>query len=156
MGVTGAGKSAVAQWLAAELDLELAEGGLLVVNPGLHGVGVLGVLGSAGDGEVAVGLSLLGAVTRGVAAGLHQLGVGDAGGRGTEHHTQDGSDRDEEPRPAEDGTGDSQGREDNQDDSDREPGAPLPATSRGGRHGRQVTSRSRRFGRDTLAPGAPL
>ena len=26
MGVTGAGKSAVAQWLAAELDLELAEG----------------------------------------------------------------------------------------------------------------------------------
>ena len=65
-------------------------------------------------GQAAVGLGLLGAVAGGVAPGLTSsewvMRVAEA----PEHHAEDGSDRDEEPRAAEDGAGDCQRREDDQ------------------------------------------
>ncbi len=114
-----------------------------------HRLGERGVLGGAGDGEVAVGLRLLGPVAGGLAAGLHQLGVGDAGGGGAEH--------DAEPRqrargashePLRTAPSDEQRRDHEECDSDGEPDAPLPATGLGGptgvrgRHEQQVMSSS--------------
>ena len=55
-------------------------------------------------------------------------------GASAEHHTEDGSARDQKPRTAEDGAGNCQRRDDDQNDSDDEPGAPLSTTSLGGRH----------------------
>ena len=94
----------------------------------------VGVLGRTLGREVAVGLSLLGPVAVGVAAGLHELGVGDPGGGGAEDDAEDGGGREESPRTSQDGAEDGDRRDDDKGDSDGEAGTALPTTSLGGRH----------------------
>ena len=90
----------------------------------------LGVLGGALRGEVAVGLGLLGTVAGGVAAGCDELGVGDPGGGGAEHDTEDGGEREDEPRAAEDGADARaerrRGEQDRHGDGEARAALPLP------------------------------
>ena len=66
----------------------------------------VGVLVRALGGQVAVGLSLLRAVAVGVAAGLHELGVGDPDGGRAERDAEEGGGREETPRAGQDGADD--------------------------------------------------
>ena len=80
--------SAARCWAAVRRRLELAERGLLLVDarPACSANAAFSAVRCVG--EVAVGLGLLGPVAGGVAARLQQLGVGDPGGGGAEHHSR--------------------------------------------------------------------
>ena len=88
--------------------------------------GELGVLGGPGVAQLAVGPGLFGPVAGGLAARLYELGMGDPGGRGTEHDPEDRSSADEEQRAAEDGTRNHERRDNEQSDGGDEADAALP------------------------------
>lgn len=109
---------------------EPADRGVTARDPTVHVGDEDRVLGSAGLGELAVGLGLAGTVAGGLAAGVDELGVGDPGGGDAEEDAGRGSDRDDEPRAAEGCAGDGQGSEDEQHAGNGHTGGPL-ATPRG-------------------------
>ena len=115
-------------------DLELLDRGQVCGHLLLHAGDVGRVLVRTLGREVAVGLSLLGPVAVGVAAGLHELGVGDPDGGRTEGDAEEGGGREETPRTGQDGADDGDRREDDKGGSDRDAGTALPTTSLGGRH----------------------
>ena len=122
-------------------------------------VGERGVLGRAARRSGRGRPRLLGAVAGGVAAGLEQLGVGDAGRGGAEDDAEDGGEGDEEPRAAQDGADDDQRREHEEGARDGQPRAALlpPAVWRVVLMGKPYSRLGLvlvGYGRDTLAPAA--